>query len=423
MTVALIIFALLMLLLTGVPVGFVLGGLGLAMLLLADISPLMVPMALYSSFDSFILLSVPLFLLMSNILLQGGVGKDLFNAVQSWVGHWPGGLGIATISSCTIFSAISGSSVATAATIGSVAIKEMTDRGYHRPFVLGLIAAGGTLGILIPPSIPMIVYGVITEESIVDLFLAGVVPGLLMAGSFIGFSFLYAIFGKACTPVAKASWGERRGSTLRALPTLLLAALIIGGIYAGVFTPTESAAIGVTLSLVIVLALRTLTWSGFKAACMDTMKTSITIFLIIAGAKVFGKAITLYQIPQEISMFVSLHIGEAGLFILAVCLVLLIMGFFLESISMLLIMMPVLYPSLAPLGIDPIWFGIIFVIMIECALITPPVGLNLFVIQAVAGGPVMDVVRGVWPFILLMFACLLIVFFFPKVALYLPFYL
>lgn len=423
MTVALIIFALLMLLLSGVPVGFVLGGMGLAMLLLADISPLMVPMALYSSFDSFILLSVPLFLLMSNILLKGGVGKDLFNAVQTWVGHWPGGLGIATISSCTIFSAISGSSVATAATIGSVAIKEMTDRGYHRPFVLGLIAAGGTLGILIPPSIPMIVYGVITEESIVDLFLAGVVPGLIMAGSFIGFSFLYAIFGKACAPVPKASWSERRTATLRALPTLLLATVIIGGIYAGIFTPTESAAIGVAVSLVIVLALKTFTWDGFKVACMDTMKTSITIFLIMAGAKVFGKAITLYQIPQEISMFVSMHIGEAGLFILAVCLVLLIMGFFLESISMLLIMMPVLYPSLAPLGIDPIWFGIIFVIMIECALITPPVGLNLFVIQAVAGGQVMDVVRGVWPFILLMFACLLLVFFFPKIALYLPFYM
>ncbi len=423
MTVALIIFALLMLLLSGVPVGFVLGGMGLAMLLLADISPLMVPMALYSSFDSFILLSVPLFLLMSNILLQGGVGKDLFNAVQNWVGHWPGGLGIATITSCTIFSAISGSSVATAATIGSVAIKEMTDRGYHRPFVLGLIAAGGTLGILIPPSIPMIVYGVITEESIVDLFLAGVVPGLIMAGSFIAFSFLYAIFGKGCTPVAKATWSERRSSTLRALPTLLLAAVIIGGIYAGVFTPTESAAIGVAVSLVIVLALKTMSWDGFKIACMDTMKTSITIFLIIAGAKVFGKAITLYQIPQEISMFVSTHIGEAGLFILAVCLVLLIMGFFLESISMLLIMMPVLYPSLAPLGIDPIWFGIIFVIMIECALITPPVGLNLFVIQAVAGGQVMDVVRGVWPFILLMFACLLLVYFFPKIALYMPFYM
>ncbi|PSL12174.1 tripartite ATP-independent transporter DctM subunit [Marinobacterium halophilum] len=423
MTIALIIFALLMLLLSGVPVGFVLGGMGLGMLLLADISPLMVPMALYSSFDSFILLSVPLFLLMSNILLKGGVGKDLFNAVQSWVGHWPGGLGIATITSCTIFSAISGSSVATAATIGSVAIKEMTDRGYHRPFVLGLIAAGGTLGILIPPSIPMIVYGVITEESIVDLFLAGVGPGLLMAGSFILFSFLYAFFGKACQPVPKASWQDRKSSTLRALPTMLLAAVIIGGIYAGIFTPTESAAIGVTFSLIIVIALRTFSWDGLKAAGMDTMKTTITIFLIMAGAKVFGKAITLYQIPQEISMFVSMHIGEAGMFILAVCLVLLVLGFFLESISMLLIMMPVLYPSLAPLGIDPIWFGIIFVIMIECALITPPVGLNLFVIQAVSGGPVMDVVRGVWPFILLMFGCLLAVFFFPKIALYLPFYM
>lgn len=423
MTVALIIFALLFLLLSGIPVAFVLGGIGLAMLLLADISPLMVPMELYASFDSFVLLSIPLFLLMSNILLQGGIGKDLFNAVQSWVGHWPGGLGIATITSCTIFSAISGSSVATAATIGSVAIREMTDRGYQRSFVLGLIAAGGTLGILIPPSIPMIIYGVITEESIVNLFLAGVGPGMLMAGSFILFSFLYARFGKACDPVEKANWAQRRACSLRALPTVILAFVIIGGIYAGVFTPTESAGIGVAVALIIVLALNTFSWAKMKRACMDTMKTTITIFLVMAGANVFGKAVTLYQIPQETSLFVSTHLSQAGIFILAICIVLLIMGFFLESISMLLIMMPVLYPSLAPLGIDPIWFGIIFVIMIECALITPPIGLNLFVIQAVAGGPVMDVIKGVWPFILLMFGCLLAVYFYPNLALFIPFQL
>ncbi|GAA0245275.1 TRAP transporter large permease [Marinomonas primoryensis] len=423
MTIILLLVIMLLALLIGVPVAFALGGLGLGMLLIGGFSPIMAPLALYSSFDSFILLSVPLFLLMSNILLQGGIGRDLFRAVQSWVGHWPGGLGIATIASCTIFSAISGSSVATAATIGNVAIKEMTDRGYNKPFVYGLIAAGGTLGILIPPSIPMIVYGVITEESIVDLFLAGIVPGLLMASAFIVYCFFYARFSKEYTPSEKSSNAERKSASLRALPTIALAAIIIGGIYTGVFTPTESAGVGVAVSLIIVILMRTFSVAKFKAAAMSTMKNTVTIFLIIAGAKVFGKAITLYQIPQDISMLVSENISEVGLFIAAVCFVLLIMGFFLESISMLLIMMPVLYPSLGMMGIDPIWFAIIFVIMIECALITPPVGLNLFVIQSVSGGKSSEIIKGVWPFILIMLGCLLAVYFFPAIALYIPFYL
>lgn len=416
-----ILAALLGLLLAGIPVAFALGGLGLILMWLGHLAPVMVPQALYSTTDNFVLLSVPLFLLMSNVLLKGGVGRDLFNAVQSWVGHWPGGLAIATILSCGLFSAISGSSVATAATIGTVAIPEMIDRGYDRRFVLGLLAAGGTLGILIPPSIPMIVYGVIAEESIADLFLAGIGPGLLLVGFFVLFSLGYARFGRGYKQVDKATWAERGRSTVRALPTALLACIVIGGIYAGVFTPTESAGVGFAVSLVIVYALGTMTWEKLKEAVVDGMRTTVTIFLIIAGAKIFGKAITLYRIPQDISMAIASHVGEVGLFILIVCLVLLVMGCFLESMSMLLIMVPVLLPSLASMGIDPIWFGVVFVIMIECALITPPVGLNLFVIQAVGDVPIGDVLRGVWPFILIMFATVFAVYSFPAIALYIPF--
>lgn len=421
MTAFLILLALILLLFSGVPVAFALGGLGLALLVLGDLSPLMVPQGLYSVVDNFILLAVPLFLLMSNVLLKGGVGKDLFNAVQSWVGHWPGGLGVATIISCGIFAAISGSSVATAATIGTVAIEEMSSRGYPRPFVLGLVAAGGTLGILIPPSIPMIIYGVVTEESIVDLFFAGIGPGLLLAGLFILFSYVYARFSTSYTPLAKASWSERKKSSLRALPTILLAVVVIGGIYLGVFTPTESAAIGFAVSLIIVFALRTMTWQKLKQAVMESMQTTVTIFLILAGAKIFGKAITLYRIPQDISTIISNNISEVGLFVLAVCLVLLLIGLFLESLSMLLIMVPVLYPSVLSMGIDPIWFGILFVIMIECALITPPVGLNLFVIQAVGNARMQDVIKGVWPFTLIMLLTAYIIYLFPAIALYIPY--
>ena len=421
MTTLAILLALFALLVLRVPVAFTLGGLGLALLVLGGFSPVMVPQALFSSMDSFILLAVPLFLLMSNILLRGGIGADLFAAVQSWVGHWPGGLGVATIISCAIFAAISGSSVATAATIGTVAIEEMTRRGYARPFVLGLLAAGGTLGILIPPSIPMILYGVITEESIVQLFLAGIGPGLFLAALFILYAMLHARLSPDYRPVAKASRAERRTATLKALPTVLLAAIVIGGIYAGWFTPSESAGIGFFVSLIIVFAMRRMDLRTLREAVEASMKTTVTIFLIVAGAKLFGKAITLYRLPQEVSLWITGHISEPALFVLMVGAVLLVAGFVLESLSMLLIMAPVLYPSLEHMMIDPIWFGIFFVVMIETALITPPVGLNLFVIQAVAGSTLWEVVRGVWPFILILLGTAVLLWLWPQLALFIPF--
>lgn len=422
MSALIILLILLALLLTGLPIAFALGGLGLALLLVNDLSLVIVPQALYSSIDNFILLAAPLFILMSNILLKGGVGRDLFAAVQTWVGHWPGGLAVATIVSCAIFAAISGSSVATAATIGVVAIPEMIQRGYQPRFVYGLLAAGGTLGILIPPSIPMIIFGVVAEESIVDLFLAGIGPGLMLAGMFIVFSILYAKFSGAFTPVARATWDERVRATMRATPTFVLAAVIILGIYLGIFTPTEAAGIGFAMALILtIFVLRSITWAQIKEAVVESMRTTVTILLILAGAKVFAKAITLYRIPYDVSQLIAANINETGMFIVIVCLVLLVMGFFLEALSMLLIMVPVLHPSLAGLGIDPIWFGIMFVIMIECALITPPVGLNLFVIQAVAKSQLSDVARGVLPFIAMMLFSIVVIYLIPDIALYIPF--
>lgn len=421
MTVFIILALLLTFLLMGIPIAFALGGLGLILLLAEGFNPIMIPQALYASVDNFILLAVPLFLLMSNILLKGGVGRDLFAAVQSWVGHWPGGLGVATITSCALFAAISGSSVATAATIGTVAIPEMTKRGYDRRFVLGLLAAGGTLGILIPPSIVMIVYGVITEESIISLFIAGIGPGIFLAVAFSIFSIVYARYKGQFEIAPRATWDERRRATIRATPTLVLAMVIIFGIYFGVFTPTEAAGIGFILSLIITLGMRSITFGQIREACFEAMQTTVTIFLIVAGAKIFSKAITLYRIPQDVSAMVIANFTEPWSFILVVCIILLIMGFFLEALSMLLIMVPVLYPSLGAMGIDPIWFGIVFVIMIECALITPPVGLNLFVIQAVGNATLAEVSSGVWPFIVIMLSTVVVLFFWPELAMYLPF--
>jgi C4-dicarboxylate transporter DctM subunit len=422
MTIVIILVALFALLLIGVPVAFALGSIGLAMLLLGGFSPLMAPQSVLSTLDGFVLLSVPLFLLMSSILLKGGVGRDLFGAVQAWVGHLPGGLAIATIISCGIFAAISGSSVATAATIGTVAIPEMIKRGYDKRFVYGLLAAGGTLGILIPPSIPLIIYGFVTEESIEALFLAGIGPGLALMTAFIIFSVIYAKFYGGQDMVPVASRAERIAATKRAAPAVGLAALIIGGIYSGAFTPTEAAAIGFSASLFIVaVILRTLTWQGLWEAMQDSMVTTVAILLIVAGAKVFGKAITLYRIPQDMSLWITQAVdGPVGLIVL-VSVVLLAFGLVLEALSMILIMTPVLLPAAMAVGIDPIWFGIYMVIMVECALITPPVGLNLYVIQSVAKASLADVSRGAAPFLAIMIALVMAMFIWPDIALYLPF--
>lgn len=421
MTVILILVALFALLLIRVPVAFALGGLGLAMLMLGGFSPLMAPQAILSTLDGFILLAVPLFLLMSNILLKGGVGRDLFAAVHAWVGHWPGGLAVATILSCGIFAAISGSSVATAATIGTVAIPEMIGRGYQKRFVYGLLAAGGTLGILIPPSIPMIVYAFVTEQSVLDLFLAGIGPGLLLVVLFIAFSMIYARWFGGYTPEPAAGWGERFWASLYALPAVLLAAYVIGVIYTGAATPTEAAALGLAGALVITLAMGRLTLKSFREAIFDSMVTTVAILLIVAGAKVFGKAITLYRIPQDISVFISQTIDTPLAFILVVSVVLLVMGLVFEALSMVLIMTPVLLPAALVLGIDPIWFGVYMVVMVECALITPPVGLNLYVIQSVAKAGLTEVSRGVLPFLLIMLLSVVILYVWTDLALYIPF--
>jgi C4-dicarboxylate transporter DctM subunit len=382
----------------------------------------MAPQAILSTLDGFILLAVPLFLLMSNILLRGGCGKDLFSAVQAWVGHWPGGLAVATIVSCGIFAAISGVSVATAATIGVVAIPEMIKRGYNKNFVYGLLAAGGTLGILIPPSLPMIVYGFVTEESVISLFLAGIGPGIFLISLFIIFSIIYSKFFGGYKRVPAASWEERKKYSIKVLPTLILAILILGGIYTGVFTPTEAAAVGFSLALFLtVILLRSLSFDDFKKALFESMVTTAAILVIIAGAKIFGKAIALYRIPQDISMFIEATIQSKAVFMITVCLILVAMGLVFETLSMVLIMVPVLLPAAMSMGVDPIWFGIFMVIMVECALITPPVGLNLYVIQSVAKTQLGEVAKGVIPFLAMMIFTVYIMYIWPDLALYIPF--
>ena len=421
MTIAIVLSLLFLILFLGIPISFGLGILGLGLMLVGDISPLMVPQTFYSVGDNFILLSVPMFLMMSNILLKSGVGDDLFNFAQSWVGHFPGGLAIATIISCSIFAAMSGSSVATAATISTVAFPAMIKRGYHRNFTLGILAAGGTLGILIPPSIPMIVYAFVVEESVLTMFLAGIGPGIMLALLFIIFSIFYVIFFNKEVTGVKSTWEEKIHHTKKGLPILLMAFLMLGGIYVGIYTPTEAGGIGFLISLIYVVAKKRIDFIGFIEAGLETMKTTVTIFLIIAGAKIFGKAISLYRIPQDLSTLIVSNINEQSLFIFVVCLTLLVLGLIMETLSLILIMMPIFALSIAAMNIDLIWFGIIFTLMIECALITPPVGLNIYVLQAIGKAKMIEIAKGVVPFVIIILFAVLLVYLFPAIALYIPF--
>jgi len=421
MTIAIVLSLLFLILFLGIPISFGLGILGLGLMLAGDISPLMVPQTFYSVGDNFILLSVPMFLMMSNILLKSGVGDDLFNFAQSWVGHFPGGLAIATIISCSIFAAMSGSSVATAATISTVAFPAMIKRGYHRNFTLGILAAGGTLGILIPPSIPMIVYAFVVEESVLTMFLAGIGPGIMLALLFIIFSIFYVIFFNKEVTGVKSTWEEKIHHTKKGLPILLMAFVMLGGIYVGIYTPTEAGGIGFLISLIYVVAKKRIDFIGFIEAGLETMKTTVTIFLIIAGAKIFGKAISLYRIPQDLSTFIVSNINEQSLFIFVVCLALLVLGLIMETLSLILIMMPIFALSIAAMNIDLIWFGIIFTLMIECALITPPVGLNIYVLQAIGKAKMIEIAKGVVPFVIIILFAVLLVYLFPAIALYIPF--
>jgi len=421
MTTALILIALFSILFLGIPIAFALGTIGLSLMLLGDISPLMLPQTFYSVGDNFVLLSVPMFLMMSNILLKAGIGEDLFNFAQSWVGHFPAGLAVATVLSCAIFAAISGSSVATAATISTVAFPSMIKRGYHRNFTLGILAAGGTLGILIPPSIPMIVYAFVAEESVLSMFLAGIGPGILLSIFFILFSIFYVIFFNKEVQNIKSTLEEKIFHTKKGLPILLMAFVMLGGIYAGIYTPTEAGGVGFMISLIYVVVKKRLDFKGFIDAGLETMKTTVTIFIIIAGAKIFGKAISLYRIPQDISAMIVSAIDERGMFILVVCITLLILGFIMETLSLILIMMPIFSISIAAMNIDIIWFGIIFTLMIECALITPPVGLNIYVLQAIGNAKMGEIGKGVAPFVLIMLFTVFIIYLFPDIALYIPF--
>ena len=412
---------LLIVLFAGLPVAFSLGTTSVLLIGLFGLPMKIIANTMFTSLDSFVVIAIPLFILMSRVLLDGRVGDDLFEVMNVWVRHLPGGLAIATILACAFFAAISGSGAATAATIGMVAYPAMLGRGYQKKFILGLLACGGTLGILIPPSIPLIIFGAVTEESIGKLFIAGIIPGLVLTAVLI----VYAIYRSkrgGYMPMEAASWRERFRVTRRNLWGIALPFLILGGIYTGVFTPTEAAAVGLTYSLFITLFIyRTLKLRDLPKLCLDAVGTSCMIALIITGALLFGRVLTLVEIPQRLTALIIEWKLSAFMFVVAMNVLMLFLGCILETVSIILLTVPLVAPILVTLNIDPIWYAIVLTVNMEMALVTPPVGMNLYVINGLDEDIHMsEVIQGVAPFILIMAVFLLFTMLFPPMSTWLP---
>jgi C4-dicarboxylate transporter DctM subunit len=357
---------------------------------------------------------------MASILNQTKASDDLYEMIRDWVGHLPGGMAITTSLLCTGFAAISGSSVASAATIGRLSLPKMLDAGYERKFTFGIVAAGGTLGILIPPSLFFILFGAMTDVSVGKLFTAGIIPGLIASALFIVYIILHSKHRKYARSEA-ATWPERLNSAKRGCWLLPLPVVVLGGIYVGIFTPTEAAAVGAIYSLVITLINRQLTGRILLESLLQTLKTTSMIFLIICGALMFGHVITILRIPQQLIDYIS-SLGLTSLtFIIFVCILFIFLGDCLEVVSITLISLPILHPVLVAFNVDLIWFGVIMCITMEFALITPPVGLNLYVIQGIIpDADLIQVFRGTWPFMLLLLITLVLIFIFPSLAIWLP---
>ena len=369
-----------------------------------------------------ILVAVPLFILLGEILLRAGIAERMYGAMTHWLSWLPGGLMHSNIGTCTMFSAVSGSSVATAATIGTVAIGQIDRHGYNERFFLGTIAAGGTLGILIPPSINMIVYGVLTETSIPQLYLAGMVPGVALAAVFM----LQVVIACLIKPelggnAIDSSWAERWRSLPDLVPPLIIFVVVIGSIYGGIATPTESAALGVIIAFVLAAWRKSLNVPMLLAVIEGTMRTTAMIMAILVGAYFLNWVLSSTGLAAEVNSYVT----EVGLSpmqtLIVIVLFYLVLGMFMETLSMMIATVPIITPVIVQLGFDPVWFGILIMLLIETAMITPPVGINLYVVQGVRGrGQLHDVMFGAAPFVVGLLVMIVLLILFPQIALFVP---
>ena len=365
---------------------------------------------------------IPLFVLMGQFAFYSGMSQDIYRAVHKWVGHLPGGLGMATIAGCAGFAAICGSSLATAATMGTVSLPEMKKYRYDEGLATGSIAAGGTLGILIPPSIGFVIYGILTEESIGRLLLAGILPGILLAGLYMFAIYILCKRNPALGPPGpKASTKEKLLSLSGTWGMLLLFILVMGGIYLGVFTPIEAAGIGACGAMVIGIIRKQMGFAVIVKCLQDTLRTTAMIFLILIGAEIFTLFLGVSKLPMLLADVIGGLPLHRHIILCAILLLYILLGCVLDGIAMIVLTIPILFPVIQTLNFDPIWFGVLMVIVLEMGLITPPVGLNVFIIKGVAKDvPLRVIFRGVIPFLIASAVAIILIMFFPDIALYIP---
>ena len=417
------IVVLLLLLFLSVPVASTIAGVGIIVGYFFSDYPIFSSIGeiTWSVSTDFLLLSIPFFVLLGEILLHSGIAKNIYFALHKWLSWLPGGLLHANIASSAIFSSISGSSVATAATITTVAMPQCEKHGYNAGLFAGTIAAGGTLGILIPPSINLIVYGFLTNTSIPKLFIAGLVPGVLMAAAFMLFILIYSLFKEAKTDKdEKVSWRERFIALKDLVPILILFVLIMGSIYTGFATPTESAALGVLASLVITYFNGLLSLDVIKKSIKGTMRTTGMIMFIIIAANFLNFVLVSIGLTDDLADFIENLAISKYTMLAIVTLLFIVLGLFIETLSLMVITIPIIAPVMIDLGFDAVWFGIYLIILIEMALITPPVGLNLYVVQGIRNkGSIVEVMKGSMPFVLIMLLMAILLVFFPQITLFL----
>ncbi len=419
------IIALFLFIFSRMPVGFVMaiiGFIGFGTLVSFDASMNLIAKDIYSVFGSYNLTVIPLFVLMGQLAYHSGISKRLFDAAYKFIGHWPGGLAIATIGACAGFAAICGSTNATAATMAAVALPEMKRYNYKPELATGVVAAGGSLGILIPPSIIFIVYGILTEQSIGKLFVAGVLPGILLTALFVLTIVIWTTLRPDLGPRGpKAPFREKMESLSGLVETLILFIIIMGGLFVGFFTPTEAGAVGAFGTLILAVARRNLSWKGFITSLVETTRLSCMILVIVAGATIFGHFLAVSRIPFDIANWISTLDLPDFVIMLFIIFVYLIGGCFIDSLALIMLTVPIFYPVITFLGYDPIWFGVVIVLITQIGVITPPMGINVYVVSGVARDvPLETIFKGVLPLLLALIIGTLLLIPFPQIALFLP---
>ena len=407
-----------------IPVGAALGLLALTLDPLFSSLPLTraIGELSWSANNEFLLVAIPLFIMLGEVLLRAGFAERMYSAMSLWLSWLPGGLMHANIGASTLFSATSGSSVATAATVGTVALPQIKRFGYNEPLFLGSLAAGGTLGILIPPSINLVMYGVLTNSSVPKLYLAGIIPGFAMASLFI-LTVIIACLIKPSWGGQKihATWGERMRSLVHLAPPMGIFLLVVGSIYAGLATPTEAAALGVLGALILAACFGKLNWGMLRESVEGTMRSTAMIMLIVIAASFLNFVMSATGLTSALTdSIIGLGLSPAWM-LLIVVIFYLVLGCFMETLSMMITTIPIVAPIMIGMGYDPIWLGIMIIVLVELALITPPVGLNLFVVQSLRkSGSMNAVIVGSLPFVAAMFVMILLLALFPDLALWLP---